>query len=61
MYISNPQLITGTLNIYLSQPLSPVNAFVGIMQPDRSYLKIPVYVEICGYDANAGQSLTTTV
>jgi len=48
--IQNPKVSSGTLTIVLNNPLPPLNAFIGIMQPNRSFLKIPIYLEVCGYE-----------
>jgi len=43
-------MATGTLSINLKNSTAPLNAYVGIMQPDRSYLKFPIFIEVCGYE-----------
>jgi len=41
--------------------MSLLKAFVGIMQPDKTYLKIPIEIEICWFVANSGQSVISTI
>jgi hypothetical protein len=38
------------LIIKQSEPNSPKNLYVGVQQPDQSWLKLPIYHEVCGYE-----------
>jgi hypothetical protein len=38
------------LHITISEPHYPLELFVGVLQPNGTYLKLPIYLEICGYE-----------
>ena len=53
------------MSFVISAPVYPWNTTLNILQPDKTYLKFPVYYEICGYEelglnASTNRILTKT-
>jgi len=38
------------LFISLDEPIAPLEIYVAVKQPDLSWLKLPLYLEVCGYE-----------
>ena len=36
--------------IRLNIPQAPLNASIAVLQPNGTYFKLPIYLEICGYE-----------
>jgi hypothetical protein len=44
---STPEIM---LQFNVSEPLAPFTGFVGVEQPDFSFIKLPFTLEVCGYE-----------